>query len=82
MISMMIGSEFISALTHALAEHYIGERHRKKQNRHREEDYVLHMRSLPGTRSHSDSPDGPILIHACASILVDHFVCKGGLRNS
>ncbi len=42
MMSMMIGPEFISASSHALAKNHISKRHRKKYNRHPQENRVLH----------------------------------------
>src|SRR5258706_2712370 len=42
MINIMIGSAFISASTHSLAEADIGKRNQEKQNRHTKKDHVLH----------------------------------------
>jgi hypothetical protein len=46
MISIMIGSEFISPSTHALAKDHVSERHREKQNRYRKKNRILH-RTFP-----------------------------------
>jgi hypothetical protein len=60
MISMMIGSEFISASTHPLAKTQVSQRHGKEQNRHTKEDYVLHQKVLPDRSPVFDSSDSPL----------------------
>jgi hypothetical protein len=60
MISMMIGSEFISSSTHSLAEIHVRERNHKEENRYRKENRILHHTFLP-FRLPSHCPDSPFV---------------------
>jgi hypothetical protein len=60
MISMMIGSEFISASTHTLAKTHVSQRHGKEETSHTKKDYVLHQKVLPDRSPGFDSSDSPL----------------------
>jgi hypothetical protein len=83
MISMMIGSEFIFALTHPLAKNQVGERHRKKYNRHSKKDRILHHKFLSRLKLDHDSHINELLVFAqIGKPYAATLRCAGRLRRA